>query len=93
MRIITSKSQKTHDEKAYLTGFIEVECLSFYDKGEFMPSVGNGVDSPKQPCLMLEKFDHENSTQELSVLVPVEFISLTEEQAEFFRRNFQKEQE
>lgn len=93
MRIIYQDFDEVHDVRAKVKGFIEIKRLTFFEKDdELIPSDAISDTYPVPPCLVWEVFDEDLSTQEFQMLKLVDWIKLTEEQAMFFEKYFEKEE-
>lgn len=91
---IHSEFEDMHDENAMLTGFIEFKALRLYEKGEEIP--GDKNVQPIGPCLVMEVIDEEESTADVKLMKPINWISLNKKQILFFKnylalRNFEDE--
>jgi len=84
MEEIHCEFEDTHDENAFLTGFIEFKSLKLYEKGEIVPSDKN--INPKSPCLVIEVLDEEESTADVKLMKPAYWTPINKKQIKFIKR-------
>ena len=87
---------EVHDDYGKTKGFIEVKNITFYDTEDYpIPSgeIEGQLIRPVPPCLVAESFDYTNSTAEIKMMTPVDWIPLSEHQADFFRKYFKEMEE
>lgn len=91
---ISNYIEPTHDINAKITGFIETETLTLYEKTDQIPTMSEWIEPP---LLMIEELDNRktgiyDSTdgQEIILMKPKQAIKITIEQAEVIKKFFKK---
>ena len=84
MEEIHTEFEDTHDENAFLTGFLEFKSLKLYEEGDKIPTDKNV--SPVAPCLVIEVFDEEESTAESKLMRPAHWIPINSKQVKLIKR-------